>query len=86
MTAQVLNIHWVSERNQCIANWLIDLFEIRQGYGLAHYLKVPICSDNHTAVALWVEKCSAASPKQFYTLGELKQGFAKLLPMEKYWR
>lgn len=84
MINSAITIHWVNERNQSIAMWLIDLFEVRQGYGLAYYLKVPICSDNHTAVALWVEKCSLQHPKQYDTLGELKKGFTSLLPIEKY--
>jgi len=86
MNHPVMTEKVVSNRNQRIAMWLIEQFEIRQGYGLAYYLKMPICNDNYSAVCLWVQYHSLLQPKQFYTLGELRQGFAKLLPIEKYWR
>ena len=74
----------VNERNQQIALWLIEKFEIQQGYDLDYYLKVPIRQDNYTAVYLWVERQSQAAPKRFNTLGELASGFLATLPQSLF--
>lgn len=75
----------VSERNQRIAMHLIERFEIKQGYQLAYYLKVPICNDNYSAVCLWVQQQSQLPSKKFKTIGELANGFLRLLPQNIFY-
>ena len=84
MNHPVITSYWVSERNQVIAMWLIDKFEIQQGYSLAYYLKVPICNDNYTAICLWVQRQSQAVPKKYNTVGELAAAFLDLLPQHVF--
>jgi len=74
----------VSLRNQEIALWLIEKYEIQQGYDLDYYLKVPYRQDNFTAVCLWVERQSRITPKRFETLGDLARGFLNTIPQHLF--
>jgi len=71
---------WVSDRVYCIADWLIDIYEVQPGYGLARHLKVAFALDNHSAVRIWVHRKSLIYPRPYQTLGDLRAEFARLLP------
>jgi len=64
--------------------YLVERFEIKQGYQLAYYLKVPICNDNYSAICLWVQQQSLLTTKRYKTIGELASGFLKLLPQSVF--
>jgi hypothetical protein len=80
MNNHALVANWITPRNQGIAFWLIKKHKIQQGYRLAYYLKVPICSDNYTAICMWVQYQSQRNTKKPSTLGELSAHFRDLLP------
>ena len=42
-----------------IANRLINDMQIRSGSGLARFLEVDICFDNHRALRVWVQPTTA---------------------------
>lgn len=71
---------WVAPKAHNIADWLIFLYEIQPGYGLALYLGVNSKLDNHNAVRLWVHKKMQIRPPEIQTLGDLRQSFANALP------
>ena len=71
---------WVSDRVYRIADWLIDFYEIQQGFGLARHLKVALALGNHDAVRIWVHKQCLIYPSPYQTLGDLRAAFARLLP------
>lgn len=71
---------WVSDRVYCIADWLINNYEIQRGYGLAQYLNVVSTLDNHDAVRIWVHKQDLKYPRPYQTLGDLRIAFSRLLP------
>ena len=71
---------WVSPRAHSIADWLIFIYEIQPGYGLAPYLGFNSTVDNHDAVRLWVHQKMQVRPAAIQTLGDLRQSFAEMLP------
>ena len=47
---------YISEEANCIANTLLCELCLQAGSGLARYLGVDICFDNHMALRVWVQK------------------------------
>ena len=83
-TPPVITHLGVTTRNQHIAMWIATKLNVRQGYNLAYYLKVPIGNDNYTALCLWVQYQSMLVPKKYHTTLELLKGFKDLIPQYKF--
>lgn len=74
------NQAFVSQKAYGIADWLIDIYEIQDGLGLAHHLKVPNQLSNHDAVRVWVQQQLQSRPPAFQTLGDVRTALGSLLP------
>ena len=76
----------VSEDANRITNTLICELCIRSGVGLARFLSVDSCFDNHMALRIWVQKRLDANPD--YVLdemcGQLESELYGLLPQTGY--
>lgn len=77
---------YVSEDANNIANSLICELCIQSGTGLARFLTINSCFDNHMAIRVWVQKRLEAKPD--YVLdemcGQLESELYGLLPQTGY--
>lgn len=73
---------YVSNDANNIGNYLIFELCIQSGSGLARFLNVDSCFDNHMALRIWVQKRLDANPD--YVLdemrGQLRSALYELLP------
>lgn len=77
---------YVSNDADNIANSLICEICIQSGIGLARFLSIDSCFDNHMALRIWVQKRLDANPD--YVLdemrGQLESALYELLPHTGY--
>ena len=77
---------YISNGADNIANYLICELCIQSGTGLARFLSVDSCFDNHMALRIWVQKRLDANPD--YVLdemrGQLESALYELLPHTGY--
>lgn len=71
----------ISLKAATLADWLIVSFQVQAGYGLAKYLKIASCFDNHTAIGLWVENAMHTWPTEKRTTLQLKKAFMDKVPL-----
>ena len=77
---------YVSEDANNIANSLIVELRIQSGTGLAHFLTINSCFDNHMAIRVWVQKRLDANPDYVFDemRGQLESELYGLLPQTGY--
>ncbi|MGP5649426.1 hypothetical protein ACTXPO_12370 [Psychrobacter celer] len=77
---------YISNDANNIANSLICEICIQSGTGLARFLSIDSCFDNHIALRIWVQKRLDANPD--YVLdemrGQLERALYELLPHTGY--
>ena len=74
---------WVSDRAHNVAEWLIHIHRVQDGYGLAPYLGVQPYLDNYNAVRLWAQIKLTRRTPELQTLGDVRKAFRRLLPPDK---
>ena len=77
---------YISEDANNITNTLICEHYIQSGTGLARFLSVDSCFDNHMALRIWVQKRLDASPDYVFDemRGQLESELYGLLPQTDY--
>jgi len=69
---------------QGLSQWLIDIYEIQAGFGLAKYLGQASHCSNYDAVYWWVKAQLESQSVSLKTYGDLRQLFASQLPFLGY--
>ncbi|MEK6198933.1 MAG: hypothetical protein N2B60_01760 [Psychrobacter sp.] len=77
---------YVSNGADNIANYLICELCIQSGSGLARFLNVDSCFDNHMALRIWVQKRLDAHPNYLFDeiCMQLESELYRLLPQTGY--
>jgi len=83
MTAMLPNELWISQQARDLGNQLIKEMNIDRGYGMANFLGVNSCYDNHQAVLIWTFQLLEREPT-LNELAEIKKYFLLIFPDSVY--
>ena len=83
MTAMLPNELWISQQARDLGNQLIKEMNIDRGYGMANFLGVNSCYDNHQAVLIWTFQLLEREPA-LNELAEIKKYFLLIFPDSVY--
>ncbi len=83
MTAMLPNELWISQQARDLGNKLIKEMNIDRGYGMANFLGVNSCYDNHQAVLIWTFQLLEREPN-LNELAEIKKYFLLIFPDSVY--
>ena len=83
MTAMLPNELWISQQARDLGNQLIKEMNIDRGYGMANFLGVNSCYDNHQAVLIWTFQLLEREPN-LNELAEIKKYFLLIFPDSVY--
>ena len=83
MTAVLTNELLISQQARDLGNQLIKEMNIDRGYGMASFLGVNSCYDNHQAVLIWTFQLLEREPA-LNELAEIKKYFLLIFPDSVY--
>ena len=83
MTAMLPNELWISQQARDLGNQLIKEMNINRSYGMANFLGVNTCYDNHQAVLIWTFQLLEREPA-LNELAEIKKYFLSFFPDSVY--
>lgn len=83
MTAVVPNELLISQQARDLGNQLIKEMNINRSYGMANFLGVNTCYDNHQAVLIWTFQLLEREPT-LNELAEIKKYFLLIFPDSVY--
>ena len=73
----------ISQQARDLGNQLIKEMNINKGYGMANFLGVNFCYDNHQAVLIWTFQQIEKQPA-LNDFGEIKEYFLLFFPDSVY--
>ena len=83
MTAMLPNELLISQQARDLGNQLIKEMNINRSYGMANFLGVNTCYDNHQAVLIWTFQLLEREPT-LNELAEIKKYFLLIFPDSFY--
>jgi len=83
MTAMLPNELLISQQARDLGNQLIKEMNINRSYGMANFLGVNTCYDNHQAVLIWTFQLLEREPT-LNELAEIKKYFLLIFPDSVY--
>lgn len=74
---------WISQKAKLLGHKLIKELNVGMGFGIASYLDVNHCYNNHQAVLIWLEHFLENYP-EIQNIDSLKIEFLKYFPESSY--
>ena len=79
----ISNELWLSRKTKLLGYNLIKQLNVGMGFGLAGYLHVNHCYNNHEAVLVWLEHFLTENP-EIDNFNSIKTEFLKYFPESSY--